>query len=384
MRALVLDDDPAIGRLVRAIADPVGFHTELTTDACEFRSSYKTGMPDVVVLDLQIGATDGVEQLRFLSREGYRNPLVLMSGFDDRVLATTEHLARSMGLRAVAALSKPLRAADLARVLEEIKLALEPVSENQVLDAVRNNELLLEYQPIVSRDRTTVRWLEALARWDHPRHGRLAPDRFVPIAERSVSIMDAFTDWVVGAAARQHRQLRVIGLGAPIAVNVSGKNLNDITFPDRLYQILQEEGVPAGEFCVELTETAAALDPAKTMDILARLRLKGIHVALDDFGTGYSSLKQLRQLPFSALKIDRSFIVDLATSRDSMVIVKSIIDLARNLELETVAEGVETEEVATRLAALGADGLQGYLIARPLPPSQLAGWLHARSAARGS
>jgi EAL domain-containing protein (putative c-di-GMP-specific phosphodiesterase class I)/ActR/RegA family two-component response regulator len=380
MRALVLDDDPAIGRLVRTIADPVGFVTELTTNALQFRSSYKTDLPDVVLLDLQIGETDGVEQLRFLSGEGYRNPLVLMSGFDDRVLATTEHLARSMGLRAVAALSKPLRAADLTRVLDQIKMTLEPVSEDQVLEAVRNGELLLEYQPIVSRDdRTKVCWLEALVRWDHPRHGRLTPDRFISIAERSVRVMDALTDWVVTAAARQHRALRGDGLIAPIAVNVSGKNLDDVGFVDRIFDRLQEADVPPGQFGVELTETAAAMDPAKTMDILARLRLKGIHLALDDFGTGYSSLKQLRQLPFSALKIDRSFITDLTTSRDSLVIVKSIIDLARNLELETVAEGVETEETATCLSTLGVTALQGYLIARPLPSAQLAGWLSARS-----
>jgi EAL domain-containing protein (putative c-di-GMP-specific phosphodiesterase class I) len=378
MRALVLDDDPAIGRLVRTIADPVGFVTEFTTDALQFRSSYKIGLPDVVLLDLQIGETDGVEQLRFLRGEGYRNPLVLMSGFDDRVLGTTEHLARSMGLRAVAALSKPLRAADLTRVLEQIKITLQTVSEDEVLEAVRNDQLLLEYQPIVSRDRSKVCWLEALARWNHPLHGRLGPDRFISIAERSVRVMDALTDWVVTAAAGQHRALRDDGLVAPIAVNVSGQNLNDVSFADRIYERLQEAKVPAGQFCLELTETAAALDPAKTMDILARLRLKGIHLALDDFGTGYSSLKQLRQLPFSALKIDRSFITDLATSRDSLVIVKSIIDLARNLELETVAEGVETEEVAACLSTLGVTALQGYLIARPLPSAQLAGWLSAR------
>lgn len=379
MRALVLDDDPAIGRFVRKIADPVGYVTELTTDGGQFRSSYKTCVPDLVLLDLQVGDSDGVEQLRFLSSEGYPNLLVLMSGFDDRVLATTEHLARSMGLRAMAALSKPLRAIDLKLVLEQIREMLEPVSEEQVMDAVRNDELLLEYQPIVSRDRTEVRWLEALIRWNHPRHGRLTPDSFISIAERSEKAIDALTDWVVAAAAKQHRQLRDVGLVAPIAVNVSGKNLNDVSFVDRVCDRLREANVPPGQFAIELTETAAALDPAKTMDILARLRLKGIHVALDDFGTGYSSLKQLRQLPFSALKIDRSFVADLTTSRDSLVIVKSIIDLARNLELKSVAEGVETEEAAACLASLGADAMQGYLIARPLPSDQLAAWLNARA-----
>ena len=379
MRALVLDDDPAFGRLVRTIADPVGFVTELTTDAAQFRSRYETDTPDVIVLDLQIGQTDGVEELRFLSNQGYRNSLVLMSGFDNRVLATTEHLARSMGLRPVAALSKPVRADDLSRVLQQIKATLEPASEDQIMEAVRNDELVLEYQPIVSRDRSKIRWLEALVRWDHPQHGRLAPDRFIPIAERSVRAIDALTDWVVAAAARQHRQLRDVGLVAPIAVNVSGKNLNDVNLVDRICDRLEEASVPAGQFGVELTETAAALDPAKTMEILTRLRLKGVHLALDDFGTGYSSLKQLRQLPFSALKVDRSFVVDLTTSRDSLAIVRSTIDLARNMELESVAEGVETEEAAACLAALGVDALQGYLIARPLPSGQLAAWLSTRS-----
>ena len=379
MRALVLDDDPAFGRLVRTIADPVGFVTELTTDAAQFRSRYETDTPDVIVLDLQIGQTDGVEELRFLSNQGYRNSLVLMSGFDNRVLATTEHLARSMGLRPVAALSKPVRADDLSRVLQQIKATLEPASEDQIMEAVRNDELVLEYQPIVSRDRSKIRWLEALVRWDHPQHGRLAPDRFIPIAERSVRAIDALTDWVVAAAARQHRQLRDVGLVAPIAVNVSGKNLNDVNLVDRICDQLEEASVPAGQFGVELTETAAALDPAKTMEILTQLRLKGVHLALDDFGTGYSSLKQLRQLPFSALKVDRSFVVDLTTSRNSLAIVRSTIDLARNMELESVAEGVETEEAAACLAALGVDALQGYLIARPLPSGQLAAWLSTRS-----
>ena len=379
MRALVLDDDPAIGRLVRTIADPVGFVTELTTDAAQFRSRYETETPDVILLDLQIGQTDGIEELRFLSNQGYRNSLVLMSGFDSRVLATTEHLARSMGLRPVAALSKPVRADHLRRVLRQIRATLEPVSEDQLMEAVRNDELVLEYQPIVSQDRTKIRWLEALVRWDHPQHGRLAPDRFIPIAERSVKGIDALTDWVVAAAARQYCQLRDAGLVTPIAVNMSGKNLHDLNLADRIHECLRQADVPAGHFCVELTETAAALDPARTMEILTRLRLKGVHLALDDFGTGYSSLKQLRQLPFSALKVDRSFVADVTTSRDSLAIIRSTIDLARNMELETVAEGVETEEAATCLAALGVDALQGYLIARPLPSGQLATWLSARS-----
>jgi len=379
MRALVLDDDPAIGRLIRTIAAPVGFATELTTREPEFRAGYEVSIPDLILLDLQIGETDGIEQLRFLSEKGYRNPLILMSGFDDRVLATTEGLARSLGLAPVAALSKPVRAEQLKRILEQVKATMEPLSEDQVLNAVRRNELVLEYQPIVTRERTKILWLEALVRWEHPHRGRLSPDRFIPIAERTSEVMDAVTDWVIATAARQYGSLRDIGLVAPMAVNISGKNLHDVRFPDRVHDRLREAKVPAGDFCLELTETATSMDPVRTMDILSRLRLKGVKLALDDFGTGYSSLKQLRQLPFSALKIDRSFVADVTTSRDSLAIVKSTIDLARNMELESVAEGVETEEAAACLGTLGAGALQGYLIARPLPGDQVSAWLSRRS-----
>lgn len=379
MRALVLDDNPAIGRLVRNIAAPLGFATELTTCGEEFRSRYETGIPDVILLDLRIGDSDGVEQLHFLSGEGYRNPIILISGVDERVLATTEHLARGLGLTPVAALSKPIRAGDLAQVLQKISGAPQLVSRAQVLDAVRQDQLVLEYQPVVSCARASLRWLEALVRWDHPERGRIAPDRFIPVAERSYEVMDAVTDWVVTAAAREYGRLRERGLVAPMAVNISGRNLHDPSFPDRVQERLHTASMPAEHLCIELTESAAAMNPSQTMEILTRLRLKGVALALDDFGTGFSSLKRLRQLPFSALKIDRSFVADLTSSRDSFAIVKSTIDLARNMELESVAEGVETEAAQACLKTLGADAVQGYLITRPLPADQVPGWLSRRS-----
>jgi EAL domain-containing protein (putative c-di-GMP-specific phosphodiesterase class I) len=379
MRALVLDDDPSIGRLIGTIAAPLGFTTDLTHCAAQFRSSYEATVPNVILLDLQIGDdTDGVEQLRFLSSKGYENPLILMSGFDDRVLGTAEQLAKSLGLCLAAALCKPFRADQLQQVLQRIDAEAQPITGEQLLQAVELEELALEYQPIVTPDRKEVLHLEALLRWEHPHLGRLAPDRFIPVAENESEVIDAVTDWVVSTAARQYQQLHDLGLVAPIAVNLSGRNLHDVHLPDRIRMRLRDAHVPAEHFCLELTETAVALDPSRTMDILSRLRLMGMQLALDDFGTGYSSLQQLRRLPFSALKIDRSFVADLPTSRDSLAIVKSIIDLARNMGLKSVAEGVETEKVAAAVIELGVDALQGYLIARPLPADQVAGWLRGR------
>jgi DNA-binding NarL/FixJ family response regulator len=160
----------------------------------------------------------------------------------------------------------------------------------------------------------------------------------------------------------------------PITVNVSTLNLHDITLPDRLARRLAAAGMPAEKLCLEITETAASRDTARMMDILTRARLKGIQLAIDDFGTGYSSLKALRQLPFSVIKIDRSFVSDMTTSADSRAIVKSIIGLAANMNMSTIAEGVETEETAELLEQMDVDALQGYLIARPMPVEAIASW----------
>jgi EAL domain-containing protein (putative c-di-GMP-specific phosphodiesterase class I) len=152
-------------------------------------------------------------------------------------------------------------------------------------------------------------------------------------------------------------------------------NLHDLSFPDRVAGLLAEGGMPASQLCLEITETAASLDAARMMDVLTRVRLKGMQLAIDDFGTGYSSLKALRQLPYSEIKIDQSFISDLTTSSDSRAIVKSIVDLAANMEMETIAEGVETEETARLLEQLNVDALQGFLIARSMPIEEVPAWL---------
>ena len=161
----------------------------------------------------------------------------------------------------------------------------------------------------------------------------------------------------------------------PLAVNISAGNLHDLTLPDRLEQRLRAGAMPARHLCLEITESVAFKNAARTMDVLSRVRLKGMQLSLDDFGTGYSSLKMLRQMPFTEIKIDQSFVADATTSRDSRAIVKSIIDLAANMDMACVAEGVETEDTAALLEQLGVRDLQGYLIARPMPLAAVPAWL---------
>jgi EAL domain-containing protein (putative c-di-GMP-specific phosphodiesterase class I)/DNA-binding CsgD family transcriptional regulator len=374
-RLLVFDDDAAIGRLAVRVAAMSDMDATAVTDAAAFAQRLRSHPPQIVLLDLQLGETDGVEQLRRLAEWQYRGALVLMSGFDARVLSTARALGESLGLKVEAVLEKPLRVAQLEAVLRRLHSAGQAPSAERLVEAIANDELVLDFQPVVSRKPKALKKLEALVRWEHPTVGRIPPGEFLPMAESNTRIIDALTDWVVGAAVVAHQVLAELGISVPLAVNMSTQNLHDLTVPDRLERRLREGGMAAQHLCLEITESEAFKDTSLTMDILSRVRLKGMELSIDDFGTGYSSLKILRQMPFSEIKIDRSFVADAITSRDSRAIVKSIMDLAANMEMGCVAEGVETEETAVLLEKLGPCDMQGYLIARPMPVEEIPAWL---------
>jgi EAL domain-containing protein (putative c-di-GMP-specific phosphodiesterase class I)/DNA-binding CsgD family transcriptional regulator len=375
MRVLVFDDDDAIGRLVVRVAKMSGMDAMAVTDAGAFGEHLTSNVPQVVVLDLQLSGTDGVEQMRLLAERQYTGALVLMSGYDARVLATARAVGQSLGLKVERVLEKPLQVAELERVFEFLQSAEQSLSGDRLLQAIANDELALHFQPVVSRNPRVLKKLETLVRWEHPVLGQIPPGDFLPMAETNVTVIDALTDWVVGATVEAYQVLTELGIRVPMAVNISTQNLHDLTLPDRLEQRLRAGGMPVQDLCLEITEGAIFRDAGRTMDILSRMRLKGMQLSIDDFGTGYSSFKILRQMPFSEIKIDQSFVADVTTSRDSRAIVKSIIDLAANMEMGCVAEGVETEETADLLEQLGTCDLQGYFIARPMPIEAVPSWL---------
>jgi EAL domain-containing protein (putative c-di-GMP-specific phosphodiesterase class I)/FixJ family two-component response regulator len=375
MRVLIFDDDAAIGRLVVRVAAVAGIDALAVIDAETFARELKNNPPQLILLDLQLSDTDGVEQLRHLSETQYKGSVVLMSGFDGRVLGTASALGQSLGLKVEGVLEKPLRVTDLERLFERVQSAGHSPTIERLLLAIMNDELSLDFQPVVTRDPRNLKKLEALVRWDHPVLGRILPAEFIPVAESDPAAIDALTEWVMRAAVEAYQVLGAVGIVVPLAVNVSPRNLQDAAFPDRVTQDLRDGGMPARHLCLEITETAVFTDPTLTMDILTRLRLKGIELSIDDFGTGYSSMKMLREMPFTEIKIDRSFIKDLTTSRDSRVITKSIMDLAANMKMSCVAEGIETEDTAATLEQMGVCGLQGYFIGRPMPVEAVHPWL---------
>jgi diguanylate cyclase len=245
--------------------------------------------------------------------------------------------------------------------------------------ALSSDELVLHYQPKETLSDGSVTAVEALIRWNHPRHGLLFPDAFLPVAEQT-GLIDALTDWVVDAALHQLAAWAEDGIHLSVAVNVSARNLSHAGFAERVQAALALSPVPNGSLIVEITETALLTDVERATENLVRLAASGVPVSIDDFGRGQTSLGYLSRLPLHELKIDRSFVTDLLVDSAHLAIVRSVVELSHNLGLVVVAEGVEDEATLARLRELKCDVAQGYVLARPMPAPEVAGWLAARRA----
>ena len=220
-------------------------------------------------------------------------------------------------------------------------------------------------------------------RWTHPERGLLQPDTFLGIAERA-GLIGPLTDAVLHDALVMSRQWTDAGLDVKVSVNISPRTLSDPDLPRAVVAALERHGVAADRLTIEITEHSVIADPDGAIAILEALRAIGVRLSVDDFGTGYSSLTYLSRLPVHQLKIDRSFVTNLLTNQRDEAIVRSILDLAKNLDLEVVAEGVEDPAVLARLGELGCDLVQGFWVARPMPPARLAAWREDLMTARPS
>ncbi|MBV9254671.1 MAG: EAL domain-containing protein [Actinobacteria bacterium] len=247
--------------------------------------------------------------------------------------------------------------------------------------AITDGQLTLHYQPLVELETRRIVGVEALVRWDHPTLGHLPPFEFIPLAERS-GLIGPLSEFVLEAAIKQNAAWQAEGIVLRTAVNLSVRNLADLGLPLLVAKLLDRAGIAADCLDLEITESTIMADPARAMTVLEPLSQMGIRLAIDDFGTGYSSLAYLRQLPLSVLKIDKSFVGQMTESENDAIIVRSTIDLAHNLGLEVIAEGVEDEISAERLYALGCPLAQGYHFARPAPPEQITPVLRAGLVAR--
>ena len=240
---------------------------------------------------------------------------------------------------------------------------------------IADGELVLFYQPQVDLATGKVTGVEALLRWDHPERGLVSPDEFVPVAERT-ELIRPLTSFVFTAAITQAAIWRRAGYDLNVSVNLSPRNLSEDDLVDSIAGLLLTHGLPPSSLVVELTETTVMASPARAAEVMRRLRAIGVKISIDDFGTGHSSLAYLTTLPNDELKVDRSFIQAMSTDPNAETVVRAIVDLARSLRLDVVAEGVETLEDAAALRKIGCATGQGYLFSRPLAAGMVPAWIN--------
>ena len=249
----------------------------------------------------------------------------------------------------------------------------------QVRQAMEDQEINLYYQPKADLITGQVKAVESLVRWSHPERGLMFPDDFIPMTENT-GLIEPLTIYLLEMAIRQCRVWQEAGVELVVSVNVSARSLLDHQLPEQVDSLLTKWSLAPASLRLEITESTIMEDPVRALEVLDRLSRKGVGLALDDFGTGYSSLSYLKRLPVDELKIDKSFVLNMHEDENDAVIVRSTIDLGRNLGLEVVAEGVETRQHWDQLTELGCHTAQGYYLSRPIPAGEFMQWLRQREA----
>jgi EAL domain-containing protein (putative c-di-GMP-specific phosphodiesterase class I) len=392
---LILDDDPAVGQTIQWIAESLGFEAEFVTRPEEFFRMLDHLSPEFITIDLVMPELDGVEVMRLLAQRQCTSKIIISSGMGTRVLDAAQRSASEHGLDIVGVISKPISKEALHLLVGEGSASLPPVpvvmpktgADNFEIDklslqiALDRHEFELAYQPKIQCKTGAPAGFEALVRWRHPERGIIMPGHFISIAEEaglidelSAQVFEQGLWWFSGAFPQYELKL---------SLNISAKSLVDLHLVDSLFNLCREYHVAPERIVLELTETSAMTDPILSLDLMTRFRVKGFQLSIDDFGTGFSSMVQLARLPFSEIKVDRSFVMNARQSQESRTIIKSVIDLGHSLDLVVTAEGVEDIETFNYLNDLGCDLAQGYFIARPMPGEAARTWTERARHAQG-
>ncbi|CAM3472547.1 EAL domain-containing response regulator [Parendozoicomonas haliclonae] len=343
------------------------------------------GHPDrihIVLSDLDMPGMDGVEFLRHLAERNLADAVVIASALDSALIHTVEDMAHEHGVQVLTNVEKPVTRDKMRGVIEQYRKerrsrnpAAEPeeFTVEDIRHGLDNDEFTVWYQPKVQIKDGAWISSEALSRWNHPEKGIVMPARYVPLLEEH-GLIDLLTWKQVHQIIEDLRKWQMEGRNLSIAVNLSPVLLEDVDMPQKLEAIMAHHGVSTCRMTLELTETAVMKNVARSLETLARLRMKGFPLSIDDFGTGFSNFQQLNRIPFTELKIDRTFIRDLETKASARTIVESNIELAQRMKLKAVAEGVEQIDEWNTLAGMGCDLVQGYFVARPMPWNHLDSW----------
>jgi EAL domain-containing protein (putative c-di-GMP-specific phosphodiesterase class I) len=344
--------------------------------------STRTPLPELLIVDLEMPTMDGPELIEQLQERGIDVPIIVQSSHERVLIHAVQDMGRVLGLRILAALQKPLRADALVGALE--KLATEPTQREarkvlpidaaELRTAIERREIHVHYQPKADIRTGIVRGVEALARWQHPTLGFVPPDQFIPLAEQS-DLIHPLTLHVMNEAMLQVSAWQARGLHLSVAINLSPHLLERSDIAQEIASLQQSHQLSPEQIVFEVTESSVVSRVGTALGVLTRLRLRGFGLSIDDYGTGFASMQQLARIPFTELKVDRSF-VHGAHERDNLqVILRSALDMAKELRLTSVAEGVETMQDWRLLQRFGCTLGQGWLIARAMPGADIVPWL---------
>lgn len=407
-RLLILDDDPMIGETIQRIAELAGLEAHFTSNQDLFFSLLTDWKPTHIALDLIMPEMDGVQVMAELAQRSCRARIIITSGVGGRILEAARRSAEEHGLDIVGILAKPFSPSRLRDLLwqdpavepEQVPLpsAQGPGGGGQhwpeltaadLQQALARRDFCLLYQPKITCATGALAGVEALVRWVHPDRGMIPPIEFIPLAE-ATGLIDQLTDQVIeqalpwfaalcnqspSALSEKAKLSPQACMLLKLSVNISAKTLGNGALFERVRQRCQSLYIDPEHLILELTETSAMDDPVASLDLLTRLRIMGFHLSIDDFGTGFSSMLQLVRLPFSEIKVDKSFVMTAMRSPESRTVVKFIVDLGHSLGLNCTAEGVEDAETMAYLKEINCDLAQGYFIARPMTGDALWQWI---------
>jgi len=340
---------------------------------------------NLLFLDLNMPNVDGIQLLSQISELGYKGYVVIMSGVSTQIISSVESLAKTYGLNYIGTLLKPIHELDFQYIIDKIggsrqqPTTVESLKVYEIIRAIKNNDLEVLYQPQVELKTREFIGVEALCRMNHPRLGMVSPNRFIDKAEESELIIH-ITLAVLKKSLSDWRKWRQSGLEIKLSVNVSPIALQQIEFADTIFMLLEEYNMPASNLCLEVTEGVLANDSAQELMNLNRLNMRGVELALDDFGQKHSTIERLQNIPLTYLKLDKSYFIDNKDNTNQLALINTSLSVAKDLNIRTIAEGVENNAVMSLVTEMGCDYGQGYYIGCPMPAKKVFNWQREWSA----
>lgn len=384
LRVLLVDDDEFVLDFVEDMLHGLGVKSvsrSLDGNAALAAVDGAIRPLQLIICDLNMPGMDGIEFLRHLADRGFEGGVILSSGSDKRVIKTVESLVQAHKLGFLGTLQKPVEEAALLTALINFT-GLEPkanygpiqeLSPEEIRAGLDAGQMETFFQPKVTVADRRVVGAECLVRWRHPERGLIQPAAFISVAEEH-GLIDDLTMAVFHKAMGHLKEWTRLGHDLKVSVNVSMDNLDRLDLPEVFADIVRQAGVETGRVILEMTESRLMSNIVTSLEIITRLRLKGFDLSIDDFGTGYSSMEKLKQLPFTELKVDRSFVCGATRDSVARAILESSVQMGHALGMSVVAEGAETQEDWDLLFAIGCDEVQGYFVARPMPAEDFIAW----------